>query len=371
MLVTSAHIRRGRVSCARTYEHLDPSVITQDDYHDAGSPRSRTRVAIRRSVSIFIGTTGWILVGVALLVSCLRWAQVDGWWLAVAAVAMAPWTYLPLYLLIPSAYLVRQKALLLCAAVLALIGAFQVLPQWLPENEASRSALGAVDLRFFDANIEYTNSSMAGIAREIADARANVVTLEELSPVNLKSLVATGALARYRWNFVSPDSGAGGFGVWSDTPLSQARLWFAGPHPEVSARLDLKNGTNTELFVVHTDAPRSGYEETWRHELAAIARRLRGQPSPMVVVGDFNATWDMGAFKDVLRVGLSDAATKQGKGWQMTWSRKLRPLPPLVRIDHLLYSAEITSTSYRTGVGSGSDHRPIIVGLAVDPTAGS
>jgi endonuclease/exonuclease/phosphatase (EEP) superfamily protein YafD len=357
-----------RVSGVSTSEPWAPFVTTQDDHPHAGRPRSGMKAAIRRGVPILIATSGWCLVGVALLVSVFRWARVDGWWVAVATVAIAPWTYVPLYPLVPLAYLARQRALLVCAAVLALVGTFQVLPQWLPVNESKGIAAGAVDLKFFDANIQYTNSGMAGIAREINDAQPDVVTLEELSPVNLRSLAATGALARYRWTFVSPDTGADGFGVWSDTPLSQARLWFAGPHPEVSARLGLANGANVQLYVVHTDAPRSGAEATWRRELAAIATRLRGEPSPLIVVGDFNATWDMDGFKDVLRTGLSDAAIKQGKGWQMTWSRKMSPLPPLVRIDHLLYSPGITSTSYKTGIGNGSDHRPIVVGLAVDPT---
>jgi endonuclease/exonuclease/phosphatase (EEP) superfamily protein YafD len=340
-----------------------------DDVPRAWRPlRSRPQSAVGRSTRVFGATSGWFFVSVALLILFFRWARVDGWWLAVAAVAIAPWTYVPLFPLIPLAYLLRQNTLLVCTAVVALIGTFQVLPQWSPVNEAKRPPLGSLALRFFDANIEYTNTSMVSIAREISDARPDMVTLEEVSPVNLRSLVATGALARYRWSFVSPDSGADGFGIWSDVPLSQARLWFAGPHPEVSARLSLDNGTNVELYVVHTDAPRSGYEATWRRELAVIAARLRGQPAPLIVVGDFNATWDMGVFTDILRTGLSDAAVKQGKGWQMTWSRQMHLLPPLVRIDHMLYSEGITSTSYESGVGTGSDHRPIIVGLAITPT---
>jgi endonuclease/exonuclease/phosphatase family metal-dependent hydrolase len=50
----------------------------------------------------------------------------------------------------------------------------------------------------------------------------------------------------------------------------------------------------------------------------------------------------------------------------MTWPRG-KLLPPLVRPDHVLVSPEIAVTGYRLGDGRGSDHRPVVVDLAIPP----
>jgi endonuclease/exonuclease/phosphatase family metal-dependent hydrolase len=83
-----------------------------------------------------------------------------------------------------------------------------------------------------------------------------------------------------------------------------------------------------------------------------------------VVVGDFNATTEMYEFRDILGTDLKDAAVEAGDGWQMTWSRMSRLLPPLVRIDHVLYSRGLTVTSYHTAGDPGSDHQLITATLA-------
>lgn len=296
----------------------------------------------------------------------LRWLHSDSWWV-IAVTAVSPWLYFSAWVVAAWAAVARAWWLTGVAGLLVALSLWWLVPQWTPIHRASAPVAGSARIRVFDANIEYSNRYLAGIGGEIEKARPDVITVEELSPGNLKALVATGAVAGYRWSFLAPTSGSDGFGVWSRIPLSGVQRWFAGPHLELSGWLQPASGPRVRLFVVHTDAPRSGSAPLWHLEMNAIAAKLRPEKPPLIVAGDFNATWDMFEFQSILHLGLSDTAVEQGKGWQLTWSRQVHVLPPLVRIDHVLYSRGITSTGYRTGVGKGSDHRPIVVDLAVAP----
>jgi endonuclease/exonuclease/phosphatase (EEP) superfamily protein YafD len=240
-----------------------------------------------------------------------------------------------------------------------------LLPQWYPLARASPPAAGAVPVRVFDANVEYTNRDLTGVAGEIRREQPNVIALEELTDANLRSLRATGVLTHYRWQFTAPLANANGLGVWSDIPMSDAELVPGATFPEINAWLQPSGSARVRLYVVHTVAAVGGGVGAWKANMAAIATEARETPRPAVFVGDFNATWDMFEFQNVLHDGMQDSAVEAGKGWEMTWSRQLPVVPPFARIDHLLYSSGVTVTGYRTGIGTGSDHRPIEVQLAV------
>src|ERR1700728_3714815 len=98
--------------------------------------------------------------------------------------------------------------------------------------------------------------------------------------------------------------------------------------------------------------------------MALVGSHLQHEPRPLLVAGDFNATADDQPFQRLLGLGLSDAAVLAGRGWEMTWPRNQAWVIPYLRIDHILLSPSLTVTSYRLGTGEGSDHRPIIVGVA-------
>jgi endonuclease/exonuclease/phosphatase (EEP) superfamily protein YafD len=62
---------------------------------------------------------------------------------------------------------------------------------------------------------------------------------------------------------------------------------------------------------------------------------------------------------------LADAHERRGRGWATTWPRDRWPLPPLMRLDHVLVSPDIGVRSVTEGHGQGSDHRPIIAELVL------
>jgi endonuclease/exonuclease/phosphatase (EEP) superfamily protein YafD len=192
-----------------------------------------------------------------------------------------------------------------------------------------------------------------------------LVTLEELSNANESSLLATGAVAGYRYRYVKPANDSTGFGVWSDQPLSSSITWSAYGHPEYSGVLTPPQGPAISLLVVHTFAPYGASEPgDWIREIAAIRSRISSLRHPALIAGDFNATDDMKQFRPILRADFTDAAVASGEGWRMTWPRNKWWTPTVVRPDHVLYSAGLTVTSYRLGHGVGSDHRPLELSIA-------
>jgi endonuclease/exonuclease/phosphatase (EEP) superfamily protein YafD len=334
---------------------------------DPQAPRSWRSVGsdLSRAGGSVARLAGWAIVAALALLTLLRLTHSDSFWLVVVATSVSPWLYFLAWIVAAVGAVGRRWLLTGAAGVLVVISIVWLVPQWYPLARAAAAAPGAVPLTIFDANVEFTNPSLAPIAGEIRADHPNVVTLEELSYGNYPSLEASGVLAAYRWHEVIPDGGGGGFGVWSDIPMTGAQTWRAGSHLEIRAWLHPAGTPRVRFYVVHTDAPRSGTAAMWHTEMSAITAALRSEPHPLLVAGDFNATWDMYEFQDILHLGLKDAAVEEGKGWEMSWSRQARVVPPIVRIDHVLYSSGLTVTGYRTGVGQGSDHRPIMARLAI------
>lgn len=113
---------------------------------------------------------------------------------------------------------------------------------------------------------------------------------------------------------------------------------------------------------------------TWRTELNELEVFLQGVRHPYVVVGDFNATQFLPAFARFLGVvRLRPAHDAVGKG--LTGSLKpaahglLGRFPALGRVDHALCSPAVFPVRVENRRAAGSDHRPFVVTLAVNPAA--
>jgi endonuclease/exonuclease/phosphatase (EEP) superfamily protein YafD len=104
----------------------------------------------------------------------------------------------------------------------------------------------------------------------------------------------------------------------------------------------------------------------WNVELNGIHHELEQlHPRPLLMVGDFNATWGNRGFRAILSTGLTDAAAARGEPFDFTWPQLLPLLPPLIRIDHVLTGGDLTVTSILTHDGPGSEHRDITAIVAI------
>lgn len=318
-----------------------------------------------------------VVAATAALVA-VRQAHLDRAGVLVAALAGAPWVWAPAALVL-AALVARglgggrrpvtaalPTAALLTAAVLAL-PAWWAAGQFDPWRSASPAPAGAPTLRVFDANVTWYNDRAPGIAAAVGDDHPDLVTLEEVTPPLVAALDATAAFRRLRYRLLDPQWRSTGMAVWSDRPLRDASVWSDAGHPELRARLRVGPAMTTVL-AVHTFIPVLLPEREWRAELAGIASvagRLRG---PRIVVGDFNATWDMWELQAILRRGrLSDAAVDTGHGGSFTW-RPEPGWPAVITIDHLLVSAQLAVQRYRVGPDPGAQHRSLEVTVALRPS---
>ena len=162
------------------------------------------------------------------------------------------------------------------------------------------------------------------------------------------------------------DGGPRGSGIYARFPLSEGPplpLTFAA---QPTALLELPDGEQVELVCVHPRAPalRRGGSAAWRAELAVLPAPGK---LPRVVAGDFNATPDHAAFRDVLRLGYADAAIQTGSALIRTWGRPGKD--PWLTLDHVLVSRGCAVLACSVHVVPGSDHRAVCAQIRL-PAAG-
>jgi len=126
-----------------------------------------------------------------------------------------------------------------------------------------------------------------------------------------------------------------------------------------------------EILNVHVYAPHAfrglGLWLRWPQFRRLAEQLARPAPSGRVVVGDFNATplwpvyWRMAArMEDAART----VARREGRRPERTWSRQPGSTP-LLRIDHGFVSG-VRAERFQVVPVEGSDHRAIVLDLAVD-----
>jgi endonuclease/exonuclease/phosphatase (EEP) superfamily protein YafD len=303
---------------------------------------------------------GWVLAAALLGICVLRLTELlDTSW-EIAAIGVGP-LVLPLALPLGIGAIVRRRYLLTVASVAVLVcwSVWSGPDLW---PFATPPAAVGPGLRIYDANVSQSNHDLREIGGEIVRDRPDVIVLEELTPPALGSLRSTGALRPYHWSVVHTRPGPGGMGLWSRLPAYGLATWGVGEgQVEVDGWVRPPRGVPVRVDGVHVYAPAFGPDQpaTWKQQLTSVRTHLAAEPRPLVVAGDFNATWDMRPFQRIMGLGLSDAAVLEGHGWEMTWPRDQSFVVPYLRIDHVLVSRSLTVTSYSLGTGRGSDHRPV------------
>jgi endonuclease/exonuclease/phosphatase (EEP) superfamily protein YafD len=206
------------------------------------------------------------------------------------------------------------------------------------------------------------------MADEIAASHADVVVLQELTPVHLRQLVTHGCLDNYPWQAVNAQSGPTGMGLWARTPITEERWLNIDGFPQLRATLSVPGTAPWQLYGVHLPAPVRGQLVSWSDSFLALRDAVdqdrQHEAGPVLLAGDFNATLAHQPMHELLGTGLRDAAVSAHRQWQMTWPNGHRILPRLYRIDHVLVSERIRVVHYQLGRGVGSDHRPLLVELA-------
>jgi endonuclease/exonuclease/phosphatase (EEP) superfamily protein YafD len=321
----------------------------------------------KRRLPLWLTVIGWIVTLPLALVALMRIVAWDDLEPFAVLNAVTFLIYLPVWV-VALVTLIGRRFLLAGLAVLVVVAQIFFM---LPELTAAQALPGwtktAPTIRLLDANVYYENPSMAGYAKEIREFKPRLITMEEADPVDVTQLQRSGALAHLPYHY---DVATGkSYFMASAYPLSHEKdLFFDGYPLIIEATMTLPSGPQ-RVWMVHTTAPYPSAFAMWNGQLAFIAQTLQARgPSKLLMVGDFNATWNSRGFRRILGEGMQDAAAARGHPFEMTWSQTKHPLPPLVRIDHMLTGAGVAVTQIRTGDGPGSDHRDLMATVAIEPT---
>jgi len=319
---------------------------------------ARTAPALSR-LGHLLGIAAWVVVAVLAAAVLLRFTAADRTsWLVLLA-TLTPMLYLPAWVVTAFAAATRRWRLLVAAAVLVGLHLWWVSPLFVgargPISHAPASA------RVLALNLNADRSTGAAAQRLIAKEHPDVVVLSEASPVSMRGL----DLTSFAVVVSDVEPGTNGWAVLSRWPLLDQRRVGIGDRELPRLVLQRPDGGRLIVWQVHPVAPVPGDVTRWRHQLVAIRAAIsvdRANHDPVIVAGDFNATRDVPEFGAMLDDGWIDAT--DGHGLFATWRADGR-LPPLLRLDHILISANVGVSSIRRAPRVGSDHLGLIATLDV------
>lgn len=312
---------------------------------------------------------GWLIVAVLALVAFLRLVAWDSFQWLIVLNALSLVIYLPAWIVAGGALVARHWWLGAAAVCIVIAQVAFVVPELSAAAPVPSWARQAASVTIFDANVDKSVSFQAGYVQAIKQDKPDLITLEEFEPSALQSMVASGALADYHYRCSAPAWGATGLFAASRLRLTGCHVLTVTmdgqPVPYMIEATLWSPGGPVALRVIHTLAPFPAYWREWTASLAAINQNVEASgASTMLMVGDFNASWDNHGFAALLNDGLTDGAAARGGAVDMTWPNGAI-VPPFVRIDHLLTGTHLATTEIATHQGFGSDHRYLTATVAV------
>ena len=306
----------------------------------------------------------WLIALAFVGLVVLRFIAFDGVRFLAALNAQTLWLYLPVYAIASAAWCFRKYALAIVATAVVVFQILTVVPSIGRPQEISAAAREAPRLRVLSANVRFSNPTKARLARELMRADADVVLLQEVTHGWLDVLDEAGFDGRYRYRVTVPLDNSRGMAVYSRLPLAGTLIVQPEFAPTISTRVRL-GGTNVTLVDVHAVGPPEGMA-AHRASIDVIAELTRTRPRPRVVGGDFNATPYNKTMHQMYDLGLESAHRLRGRGLAVTWPNGKHLVPPM-QLDHVLVDDALVVLDIRELRGSGSDHKPVLVDLAVMP----
>jgi endonuclease/exonuclease/phosphatase (EEP) superfamily protein YafD len=309
---------------------------------------------------------GWaIVVGLAVL-ALARVVVPDRSRLLTLANANALWAFLPAYVVAAAALARRRWALGVVAVAVVAAHVAWVLPQFTHQRAVPDAARRAPRVRIVTANLRYDNERPEELAAELDGLDADVLVLQEVTPRWWRVLRDRGLVGRYEGVHRVVRDDAGGAAVLARTEFVGAQTIEVEGWPVV--QVDLELGGRVRVVAVHPVPPLHYFERHRRmtRETTALVREALRDGLPTIVAGDFNATQYNEWLGQVGDLGLASAHESRGRPLATTWPNGMRPVPPL-RLDHVLLTDELLPVAVREGDGAGSDHRPVVVDIALLP----
>jgi endonuclease/exonuclease/phosphatase (EEP) superfamily protein YafD len=250
----------------------------------------------------------------------------------------------------------------LAAALIALcLNGVQIAPLHYGYAAVSRGT----PMRVLAFNVHAGNTRREAVIDYLRHSQAEVLLVEEVTPEWEYAL---------RWltpdyRFVALEPRPDNFGIALLTRIEGMTAELVrlpdGDIAAVEGTLQWEGSTLT-LLGIHTLPPVSAELAQRRNEaLGFVAAWMRRQPGPYIVLGDLNVSPYSPYFAGLLNeTGARNSL--RGFGPQASWPQGWWPLwPAQIPIDHLLHGEQLVTMVRETGPALGSDHRPLVVTLAL------
>jgi endonuclease/exonuclease/phosphatase (EEP) superfamily protein YafD len=265
-----------------------------------------------------------------------------------------------LALLVPLKALRRRWKAMALLGALAALNTVVVIPILMPDRTPTPRA--AVRLRVASLNVNTANERFELVREFLRDTDADVILLME---VNERWMGELDGLKASHTNWIAePRDDNFGIALFSRFPLDSAEsveLGEAGV-PSLLATASI-GSTRVRLLATHPLPPGSEqYAWLRNQQLGALARQVRLETLPVVLLGDLNtAPWSPSFKRFLANAGLKNSS--QGRGLFATWPAGFWPLR--IPLDHCLVSHAIQIAGKRVGPDVGSDHLPVVIEIAV------
>jgi endonuclease/exonuclease/phosphatase (EEP) superfamily protein YafD len=237
-----------------------------------------------------------------------------------------------------------------------------------PPNEiATETCAPGNRLRLLAVNIRMTNEHDNRLLSIVRQVDPDVAWFQEVDEWWLQNLAPLAATMPYHIAQAQPNYF--GAALYSRYPLIDPQINFlTGSHdPAVFAGIRLPSDQPIRLYALHPRPPQEGRGTAERDaQILATALAAHDDNLPHIVAGDLNAV----PWEDVVgharRVGrLLDP--RIGRGFYITWNSET----PVLKwpLDHILPGQAFTLTAQRVLPEFGSDHRPLLAELCLNPAA--
>jgi endonuclease/exonuclease/phosphatase (EEP) superfamily protein YafD len=313
----------------------------------------------------------WAAVAVLVAWTIVRAFGLEGGFPVVPLIAYTPLVGLGAVLVLVTAALLRLWVAAGLAGAVAVVLAILVLPRAFPNDQSGLPSDGP-RLRVLTANLRLGGADPEAVVDLVRDEEIDLLALQELTTREDQALRDAGLADLLPERAVFAREGSRGSGLYARWPLTHVYSLtltdsdrsFAMP----GAGVRLPGGEGVELVDVHTVAPTaSGAVSAWEEGLETLPS-AEADGRSRLLLGDFNATLDHAALRDVLDRGYVDAADVAGKGLTPTWPTNRR-LPATVTIDHILVDRGVRVEDVSVHDLPGSDHRALSAELVLPAPA--
>lgn len=295
-----------------------------------------------------------VVTNAALIGSLLVGTSLSAWWATIQS--LTPYAIIALAPVGVIALRRGRPAAAATSSGVGLIGLAVLVPVVFPAAPPA-AADGAYELRVGAVNLLYGNQRVSDVAAQVEALDLDAVVFVEYTAEHRDTLLATDLVQRFAHRFDGVAGEASGLAIWSRAPML-ASTFLPTKNRSADVTIETPSGP-VRIVGVHPPTPVNSYAD-WLADLGRLADLVDDRDEPLLMIGDFNATYWHPPFRAILDAGLTSAHVALGRGFATSWPTD-KVVPPFVRLDHALVGNGLTVTAVEDLDTIGSDHAAVVV----------